>query len=120
MIAGLLAQDLFSRRFRAAAVLCGLAATLIGLTAFAGWVLGNEHLQGSVFAGINMKTNTSVCLILMGTVVVLLGFGERAERLLPARAPQLLAALVFGVGAATLFEHLSGINLRIDQLLFEE
>jgi len=120
MIAGLLAQDLFSRRFRAAAVLCGLAATLIGLTAFAGWVLGNEPLQGSVFAGINMKANTSVCLILMGMVVVLLGFGERAERLLPARAPQILAGVVFGVGAATLFEHLSSLDLGIDQLLFDE
>ncbi|HEU4577683.1 MAG TPA: ATP-binding protein [Polyangiaceae bacterium] len=120
MIAGLLAQDLFSERFRAASVACGLAASLIGLTAFAGWVLGNEHLQGSVFAGINMKTNTSLCVTLLGALVVLLGLGERAERWVPAGAGRIPAGVVLGIGAATLFEHLSGVNLGIDELLFDE
>jgi signal transduction histidine kinase/CheY-like chemotaxis protein len=115
-----LAYPIFCQRYRAAAVVCGGVTALIGLTALAGWVLGNEHLQGSAFAGINMKANSAVCLSLMGTLVLLLGLGARGERLLAPLAARCLAAAVLGVGVATLFEHLSGFNLGIDELLFKE
>jgi signal transduction histidine kinase/ActR/RegA family two-component response regulator len=115
-----LAAPIFCQRFRAAAVACGGATALIGLTALAGWALGNGYLQGSAFAGINMKTNAALCLSLLGTLVLLLGLGARGERLLAPRAALYLAAAVLGVGVATLFEHLSGVNLGIDELLFKE
>jgi signal transduction histidine kinase/CheY-like chemotaxis protein len=93
---------------------------LLGLTALIGWATGNELLRGGFVAGITMKTNAALCITLMGGLVML-----QAQERFAARAPgkpfaRVAAALVLVIGMGTLAQHLLGVNLGIDQLLFEE
>jgi PAS domain-containing protein len=65
--------------------------------------------------GISMFPNTAVCAVAGGLAIVLLHGRGGA----PARAAiRLLGCVVAAIGGLTLFEHLSGVDLGIDTLLF--
>lgn len=89
--------------------LLGAAASL------AGWWMEIPRLTDWWDTGITIKANTAVCLVFSGAAVALL-------QLAPAwpRTVQLLAAVPAMVGALTLGEHVTGITLGIDTLLFDE
>lgn len=105
-------------RLRTASVVCGAAGTLIGLTVLLGWISGNDLLKGAFFAGITMKTNAALCLVLVGGAVVLVAVQQRSA--LHGWLRHGSAVLVLGVAAATLSEHVLGFNFGIDELLFRE
>jgi signal transduction histidine kinase/ActR/RegA family two-component response regulator len=102
-----------------ASVACSAVGALAGLIALIGWITANELLKGAFFAGITMKTNTALCLMLSGAFIGSLATGA-SEGPVRARWMKLCAWLVIGIGMATLAQHLFGVNLGIDQLLFEE
>lgn len=97
-------------RVRRTAVALGVLAILTGACTFLGWVLDVPRLADWLGSGVAMQPNTAIALVAAGSAIVVLAFGERG----PAAAFGAVAGLI---GAATLFEHLSGISLGIDGLL---
>ena len=106
------------RRCRAACLVLGSAVSTMGLVPLVGWILGHDALKGFGTAGITVKANTSIALVLSGLALLVLA---------PLRRPTAvtwlgrgLALLVAALGVATMFQHVSGVDLGIDQLLFHE
>jgi signal transduction histidine kinase/CheY-like chemotaxis protein len=110
----------FCARLRHASVVCGAAGALLGLITLVGWGTGNELLKGSFVAGITMKTNAALCISLMGGLVVLQAQEGLAARALSTPLARVAAGFVLVIGAATLAQHLLGLDLGIDELLFAE
>lgn len=107
---------------RAAHLLVRVLALLviaIGCCGFLGWWLDNEILKSPLQDGITIKANAAVGLVLAGLALWLLQKPSPSPTL--ARSfGRLCAGFVLLLGALTLFQHLSGVDLRIDQLLFHE
>jgi signal transduction histidine kinase/ActR/RegA family two-component response regulator len=88
----------------------GLYVLVAGVVSFAGWVFDLPRLADWADLGISIQPNTAVAAMAMGAALLFLA----ARR----RHAALVAASIAGtIGAATLFEHLSGVDLRIDRLL---
>jgi hypothetical protein len=107
------------RACRNAARVAGALAAGVGVLGLAGWVFDVEVLKAVWTGGVSIKANASVCLVLLGTALLLLLPDPPRSRTL-ARVGKVLAALGAVIGGLTLFQHLTGSNLRIDQLLFRE
>lgn len=90
----------------------GTAACAVGLVVLGGWVFGIEALR-TIYGPITMKANAALGLVLCGAAIVAI---ERRARIVATACALLLAA----IGTATLFEHTTGIDLGIDQLIAEE
>jgi diguanylate cyclase (GGDEF)-like protein len=110
-----------ARRFKFLKIYCQVSAIIVAATGgliLCGWAFHIELFK-SIFPGsVAVKPNAALLLTLSGTSLWLLLPGD-------TRAPvrhlaRFLAMLVTMVGAATRMEYLSGVNLRIDQLLFVE
>jgi hypothetical protein len=87
------------------------AVALAGAMAFlALWLSG-----AAAWAGPRMKTNTAVCLALLGAGLLLRASAPRGARL--DRAGCLCAALAAALAAVTLGEYALGVDLGVDQLL---
>ncbi len=100
------------------AAACGAAVAVIGGTGLAGWLLDNHTLKSLLSGGITMKTNAAIGLMLVGMALALSWLKYR-----PAALRVLTGCWAGGaciIGALTLLEYLSGWDLWIDQLLFEE
>jgi PAS domain S-box-containing protein len=97
--------------------LSGLYAICGGSLSIAGWVFDLPILADWDLDGIAMFVNTAICAMLCGAAVLLFTGRRRSPgRLGLVRAAGGLAATI---AALTLFEHLSGIDLGIDTLLFD-
>src|SRR5690606_40529976 len=99
---------------RLASVLLAGYALAGGLVSFAGWALDVPGFLDWWNAGLTIKTNTSLCVILMAGALLLYQ-GPRAHNVALG-----LAAGSGMLGFVSLLEHLTGINLGIDTLLFDE
>jgi len=88
----------------------GAYAAAGGLLTLAGWALGLRRLTDWDQNGISQMPNNAVAVTAAGVGLILWAFGLRR----PSIALGAFAALI---GAATLFEHLTNIDLGIDQLL---
>src|SRR5688500_20248835 len=97
-------------RARLLAAVLGASVTAVGLLVLLGWILDDPRLTG-FYGSITMKTNTAISLLISGLAV--LSFG-RVPRLLTSA----LGALVATIVAATLVQHVSGVDLGIDLALF--
>lgn len=114
-LASRVAQPLSKRYLRWLVIALGSYALGGGLVTLLGWVTGWNRLMDWEGNGITMKANAAIASALSGACLVHLGAGRGSSRL--NRAGALVVALL---GALTLVEHLSGWNLHIDMLLFEE
>ncbi|MEN6333331.1 MAG: PAS domain-containing protein, partial [Phycisphaerales bacterium] len=94
----------------------GLIAVFVGIGHLAAWLAGD--LSRSGLTAITMKTNTALCLTLVGTALLLLAPAQAA----PARrwSARVLAVVALAVGLLTFVENLAGWNLGIDELLAVE
>lgn len=95
---------------------CCVAAIAVGGMVLCGWIFHVEFLASGLLGSTSIEANTALGLILLGTSLWLLlpDPPRRANR----DCGLFLAGLAAAIGAITLVEHLSGLNLRIDQLLF--
>lgn len=84
-----------------------------GTAVLIGWAFDIGALK-SLFGPITMKANAAVGLLSSGLALHGLGAARRSTVVLGRAA----ATLALSIGAATIFEHLSGWSLGIDQLLF--
>ncbi|MCE9553865.1 MAG: response regulator [Planctomycetes bacterium] len=91
----------------------GALALIIGVTTLTGWATDTPRLTNWGGHGISMQPNAALALTSMGAALLFLAI--RRYKLVFG-----LGALVAGMGGATFFQHLSGINLGIDTLLFSK
>jgi len=102
-------------------ICCDTAAIVvatIGFIALYGWALQIGWLKSVVPGLVEMKANTAFGLIFSGWSCLLLLPGARDTR--KFRISRYLALLTTLIGAATAWEYLSGWNLHIDELVFNE
>jgi PAS domain S-box-containing protein len=101
----------------ASAGLTALVA-VVALWVMAGWIWSVPAWK-SVFPGsVSMKPNIALCLLLSAVAMWI----YQRPRWAPWRDPVLrtLAGITMLIGVLTVVEHLTGWNLRIDQLLFRD
>ena len=85
-----------------------------GLLALVGWATDTPRLTDWRNDGISTFPNTALCAVASGSALLLRSWGPRWYA--PAHA---LGWVVLLIGGLTIFEHLTGLNLGIDTLLFE-
>jgi PAS domain S-box-containing protein len=95
-----------------------IAAVGVGCLVLCGWAFHIELLKSVLPGLVVMKANTALGLAFSGTSLWLLLPGESHTR--RGHIARFLALLVTLIGAVTLSEYVFGLNLRIDQLLFNE
>jgi PAS domain S-box-containing protein len=101
-----------ARSPRLALLLAGLLV-LLAVSVLAGWAFGIPTLTSWV-TGVQTKINAAICLGFLGLGVAF----RAAPRGRGSRAISWLCALIVVlIAGATLFEHLAGIDLGIDQAL---
>jgi signal transduction histidine kinase/ActR/RegA family two-component response regulator len=88
----------------------GLYVLGTGAVSLAGWVMDIPRLTDWLGTGISAQANTGLAEVAIGTGLLLLAAGYRRAAL----GASLAAAIICG---ATVLEHLTGLDLRIDTLL---
>jgi diguanylate cyclase (GGDEF)-like protein/PAS domain S-box-containing protein len=97
---------------------CAIAAVGIGCLVLYGWAFDIEALKSGLPGLVTMKVNTAVGIGFSGASLWLLlpeDSGARRKNI-----GRFLALLVVLIGAATLAEYFFSVNLRIDELLFND
>jgi len=102
----------------ALSIVFALLTITIGGAALLGWMLDIEVLKRVHPSLVTMKANTAICLLLIGSAVLLIH--DRSHSTINGRIAQTFAVIVALVGLVTLSQHLFGWNAHIDQLLFSE
>jgi diguanylate cyclase (GGDEF)-like protein/PAS domain S-box-containing protein len=102
-------------RLQLASVLCAGVAVLCGSLALFGWSARIGLLERLVPGGPPMKANAAMCFVIAGMSLIVRQ--RSAPGSLARSVAALGAALVAGVGVATLVEYVFGVRLGIDQLL---
>ena len=118
---GVSMSDHDARLFKFLRMYCeasAIAAVGVGCLVLCGWAFHIELLKSVLPGLVVMKANTALGLAFSGTSLWLLLPGKSHTR--RRQIAHFLALLVMVIGAATLIEYLFGLNLRIDQLLFNE
>jgi hypothetical protein len=93
----------------------GVYAFLVGGLTLLGYALDVRRLTDWDDDGISMFPNAAVCAFLCGLALLLVAVGGMSWRI----AVRMAAGVVGSIGGLTLLQHLSGVNLGIDTLLFE-
>lgn len=97
---------------RVVVVLSGYALAA-GLLTLIGWCASVPRLTDWVGSGISMFANTAIAASCAGASLIL---GEMSSRW-AARLSSGLGAVVLALGIGTLFQHISGIDLKFDELV---
>lgn len=97
---------------RIASILAGYAV-LGGLSTLAGWFFGVPPLTDWLHSGIVMFANTALLAACAGIALLFVVWGGSRATVVV----KILGCAVGLIGSATLFEHIFGIDLRIDSLL---
>lgn len=116
-------EDTFKQQLRLIGTVAAVLTAVFGASVLIGRVLGLDLLAGETL-GIAVKTNTGAAFLFAGTALLL----TSKSRNLPGspssvagyRAAVFLSALVFFIGALTLAQHLTGLNMGIDELITKE
>jgi len=80
-----------------------------------GWIAGMPELADLDFNGISIKFNTSLAMTAAGLAMLLLVLSRSAGPI-----ASVLSGLTLMIGALTLFEHITGIDLGIDNVIYPE
>jgi PAS domain S-box-containing protein len=107
-----------SRLWKAPHYVCAFAgayAVIGGLLSFLGWAAGITALTDWWGTGITIKANAALATLATGSALI-------GTMFLPAARRWVIAFALFAasLGGLTLFEHVTGWNLGIDTLLFDE
>jgi PAS domain S-box-containing protein len=86
---------------------------MAGVLTLIGWFGHVPQLTDWVNSGISMFANTAVAAGCAGVALILAGTSSRWTHSLSAG----LGSVVLAIGGATLFQHILGVNLGIDELL---
>lgn len=108
----------FVPQFTAAARVLAISVAAVGLVVLLGWALDVTLLKSVIPGAVSMKANTAVCFTLVGAAIYLL-VGADSKTSIRRIAAGLSGAAGL-IAAASLAEIVSGVDLRIDQLLFND
>lgn len=97
---------------RTVSTTAGAYAAVGGLLTFIGWLFDVPALTDWVGDGIRMQPNAAFCAALSGVTLLLVVHAPHAKRWIRA-----LGGVVSAIGALTLFQHVTGVNLGIDTVL---
>ncbi len=108
--------------FHVAARVAAAIVFVIGFAAFAYWVFPRARWLDVLLTsrGITIKTNAAVAMMLIGASLFIRVDERRLKSGPMHRLAQTMAVLASVIGGATFFQHVSGCDLHIDQLLFTE
>src|SRR5688572_14787197 len=98
-----------SRLLSRIAALLGALALIGGTASLLGWFLDIYRLTDWSGAGISMKANAAIATLSAGLALMLLSLRPQV-----AFGIRCLGILVAVIGGLTLFEHISGLSLGID------
>lgn len=96
-------------------IVSAVFAIVVGCASMIGWAGDLPPLLSWGSNDISIKFNASVCITLAG-IALLLGAVDPAR----VKSIRLSAGVTASIASATLFQHISGINLGIDTLIFDE
>ena len=104
--------------FATAVMGCGVAAFAIGAIALIGWALGVPGFFTGLPGYVTMKANTALAFMLGGAALA----GPSLARGTPSamRGARLCALVMFAIGALTLVEYATDVDLGLDQLVVRE
>lgn len=118
------APSVHELRLRAASTIAGLAVTALGVSMLFAWGFGLEEMKSLYFGGAPMKANAALSFSLLGASIALASAegrgasGTRARILRPlGHALAIGAALI---GAAAILEYATGVDLGLNELLFQD
>ena len=100
---------------RYVSAVAGAYAVLGGALSFTGWAADIYRLTDWWGLGIAIKANTAVAITTGGAALLCAVFAPSRRALIRA-----LGCFTATLGGLTLFEHLTGVDLGIDTLLFDE
>ena len=92
-------------------VVTGALIACVGLLVLAGWLFDIEGVKRTWPGLVTMKANAAICFVLAGAALLL--HKRNVWR-------QTMAGVVCTIGVLTLTECVAGIDLGLDQLLFQE
>jgi signal transduction histidine kinase/CheY-like chemotaxis protein len=102
------------RAARPVVIACAVFAIAGGALTLVGWATASYRLTDWWATGISMKANPSVAAIAAGFALIL------SQRRGTTTAVHLLGGFIALVGGLTLLQHVAGLDLGIDTLLFDE
>jgi signal transduction histidine kinase/CheY-like chemotaxis protein len=105
-------QPGWSRRISTALSIYALVG---GAVSFSGWALSIPRFKDWSGGGITIKPNAALAVVVSAIGALVL-----SRRPKSTRALRVLGGFVAIVGGLTFFQHVTGLNLGIDTLLFEE
>ncbi|MDI6644217.1 MAG: histidine kinase dimerization/phosphoacceptor domain -containing protein [Methanobacteriaceae archaeon] len=98
--------------------LFGLVIIIAAILVILGWLLNIPILRGEIFSLYGTKFNTAIIFLLAGTSLFL---ANKTSKKYPFNyIANILALIVFLSGLVILFQHITGINLGMDQLFFTQ
>lgn len=103
-------------RLRSATDIFGLLVAAVGAGHLAAW--GSGYMAEQALNAITMKTNTALALVTSGVSLILAA--PLKSSLARVQAARVLAILTLLIGAFTVFENVTGLDLKVDQLLSTE
>jgi signal transduction histidine kinase/ActR/RegA family two-component response regulator len=86
-----------------------------GAVSFAGWWLGIYAFTDWAGSGITIKPNAAIAVTLSGLALLTAVLLPSARKFV-----KVIGLVTAALGAMTIFEHLTSIDLRIDTLIFDE
>jgi PAS domain S-box-containing protein len=94
----------------------GISAAIVvfGLSVLVGWAAGLDLLTSWDTGGVQTKVNAALCFVFLGLALVVLAGSGSPRRIRLVRG---LAFVAMALAGATLLEHMTGIDLGIDQAL---
>jgi signal transduction histidine kinase len=96
-------------------IAAGVIGLLGGASSMIGWIADIPRLIDWDLDGITIKFNPSLAITAIGTGVLIRAFYPSYSWVI-----RILGSIALFIGAATLFEHLTGLDLGIDTLFFDE
>lgn len=102
---------------RCVALALAFATSAVGITTLVGWCVNQPILIGWLPGLVQTKVNAGICFTLIGSALML-----RLAPPSPARGfvSSLLALAVAAVAVSTLVEHVTRVDLHIDQVFFAD
>jgi len=95
--------------------IAGIFGLLVGLTSMAGWIANVPRLIDWDLDGITIKFNAAFAITAVSAGLIVSAINSSYTWLI-----RVFGGIGILIGTATLFEHLSGVNIGIDTLLFDE
>ncbi|HQW19660.1 MAG TPA: sensor histidine kinase [Rhodocyclaceae bacterium] len=106
--------------WRYAPKIAGITGVAVGMLVLLGWVFDISLVHHPRYGNLSIKTNAAICFLLAGAVLWIQSITLKQQSRLWQNTARIFIAVLLFIAGATLYEHLAGADLNIDQMLFRE